>query len=212
MASALASLDHLLLGTSDLDRGIAWFEEKTGVRAAVGGAHPGRGTRNALAGLGGHYLEIIAPDPAQPPESLQMNVRGLREPRLIAWAALATDIDALTKRIRQAGGSTAGPRDGSRARPDGRVLTWRTLAVYAGLADAQVDPVPFFIEWSRGSAHPSEDAPRGCAITSFELEHPNPARLQKTLATLGIDAAVRRGTHAALRAAIETPKGTVVLT
>jgi catechol 2,3-dioxygenase-like lactoylglutathione lyase family enzyme len=213
MTCALASLDHLLLGTSDLDRGIAWFEEKTGVRADVGGAHPGRGTRNALAGLGGRrYLEIIAPDPVQPPENLQMNLRDLRKPRLIRWAALATDIDALATRILEAGGSTAGPRDGSRARPDRQVLTWRTLAVDAGLADAQVDPIPFFIEWSRGTPHPSEDAPPGCELTGFDFEHPDAKAVETALGALRIDAAVRQAPETRLIATLTTPRGRVVLT
>jgi glyoxalase-like protein len=210
--SALAAVDHLLLGTNDLDRGIAWFEERTGVKATAGGVHPGRGTRNALAALQGrHYIEIIAPDPAQPAGNLRMNLRSLAEPRLIAWAAATADIDAMAKRIGDRGYAAA-PRDGSRARPDGRVLRWRTLAIQTDLARADVDPIPFFIQWAAGSAHPSEDSPRGCDLAAFEFEHADPKGLGAALAALGIDAVVRQAADVKLVATLKTPRGQVVLT
>src|SRR5437660_2601793 len=85
-------LDHILLGVSDLDRGIAWLEERSGVRAVFGGVHPGRGTRNALLSLGPRrYLEIIAPDTQQAGsaasrEPWAARLNAMQEPRLIDWA------------------------------------------------------------------------------------------------------------------------------
>ena len=43
---------------------------------------------------------------------------------------------------------------GSRARPGGRMLKWRTLAVRSDLARGDVDPIPFFIQRAPGSIHP----------------------------------------------------------
>jgi hypothetical protein len=45
-------------------------------------------------------------------------------------------------------------QDGSRARPGGRMLKWRTLAVRSDLARGDVDPIPFFIQRAPGSIHP----------------------------------------------------------
>ena len=73
----LSRIDHVILGTNDLQKGIVELERLTGVRAVFGGAHPGRGTQNALIALGGeHYLEILAPNPEDSASS--ESVKGCR--------------------------------------------------------------------------------------------------------------------------------------
>src|ERR1700736_4771616 len=122
-------LDHILLGCNDLDRGIAFVEEQTGVRAAFGGVHPGAGTRNALLSLGeNRYLEIIAPDPKQPASADSRDLRRLTEdPAIVGWAAHHADLDVFASRLKQQGFDVEGPIPGSPKRPDGRVLTWKVM-------------------------------------------------------------------------------------
>jgi hypothetical protein len=223
-------LDHILLGVSDLDQGIAWMEARCGVRAAYGGVHPGRGTRNALLALASdkndskekrqrRYLEIIAPDPAQaksesasgaPPNSALRNLaeelRALKAPRLIGWAVHTDDISSVARKATALGLAFIGPRDGSRARPDGKMLRWKTLTLqqdYDGL-------LPFFIEWSPDSVHPSQDAPQGCRLERFLLQSPQFSQaleFSDTCRRLGLDVSVAPGKAAGLRARISSPKG-----
>jgi Glyoxalase-like domain len=205
-------IDHLLLGTADLDRGVAWVENSTGVGAAVGGSHPGAGTRNALLSLGGRrYLEIIAPDPAQKAFTFRIDLRKISAPRLIAWAAPTEDAEALAKRARAAGYPTIGPQEGSRTRPDGRTLRWKTVRVTTDVDAQDVELIPFFIQWAEGSLHPSQDSPGGCELTAFEIEHPDPAAVARVMADLGIDTKVGPGKSARMTATLETPKGRVAL-
>ena len=209
---AVAAVDHLLLGVSDLDRGITWVEQTTGVRAIVGGSHPGVGTRNALLSLGGRrYLEIIAPDPAQKAFKFRIDLRRLSEPRLVTWAAATRDVEALAKKARAAGLEVFGPQPGSRERPDGKILRWKTLGVSVPLADQGVDPIPFFIEWAPGSLHPSQDSPPGCELQFLDMTHPKQAEVNEVLAKLGIQATAKPGRHVLLRGALRTPKGMVKL-
>jgi hypothetical protein len=212
LIAAKNAVDHLLLGAADLDQGITWFEKLAGVKAIIGGVHPGAGTRNALVSLGNRqYLEIIAPDPAQTAYNFQIDVRKLAEPRLITWAAATTDINSVAEKARASGHQLFGPRDGSRARPDGKTLRWKTLGVLAGLGAGSVDPIPFFIQWDADSLHPSQDSSKGCELQSFEIEHPSPSGVIETLKKLGIEAKVKQAKEARLRAILKTPRGKVEL-
>jgi len=211
-----ALLDHILLGCSDLDRGVAFVEERTGVRAAFGGVHPGRGTRNALLSLGERrYLEVIAPDPKQDRDSVQpfavqqlALLKSLTSPRLIAWAAHPGDIEAVAKKLRDADVAFQGPWPGSRTRPDGRVLNWKSIS----LADDRHGLLPFFIEWSADSLHPSADAPTDCRLEHFVVSSPDPDELSKTFQRIGIDAPIERGEKAQLRAHISGSQGDLGIT
>jgi catechol 2,3-dioxygenase-like lactoylglutathione lyase family enzyme len=182
-------LDHILLGCSDLEQGIAFVEKATGVRAKFGGVHPGRGTQNALISFGDlHYLEIIAPDPAQAaPSDMVTELKQLEQPKLIGWAAHTNDIEAVEQRVRKAKLQTQGIRPGSRKTQDGHLLKWKTLDV--------ADPdglLPFFIQWSPNSPHPSTTAPQGLHLESFFIATPNAAQLATTLKLLGLNVDVQQ--------------------
>jgi len=212
LISAKAAVDHLILGASDLDQAIAWFEKTAGVKPVIGGVHPGRGTRNALVSLGGRqYLEILAPDPAQQVASLPYGLKSLTTPRLINWAAVTNDINLIAERSRSGGLSVTSPRDGSRARPDGRMLKWKSLDVVSRSGDEHAVLIPFFIQWAADSLHPSQDSPKGCELKSFEMEHPDPASVIETLKKLGVEAKVKQAGESKLVATLRTPKGKVEL-
>jgi hypothetical protein len=204
-----ALLDHIILGCSDLDRGIELVQEKTGVRPAIGGVHPGRGTRNALLSLGERrYLEIIAPDPAQREIVHFPQIRQMTDPRLVGWAVHPPDIAAIAKQLRNNQVAFQGPDDGSRKRPDGRVLTWKTV----NLTDDRHGLLPFFIEWGADSVHPSKDAPAGCRFEYFEIMSADPDELSLALKRIGLDLPVQRSDKARLHALISGPKGDLALT
>jgi hypothetical protein len=206
-------LDHILVGSSDLDHGITIVEEHTGVRAVFGGVHPGRGTCNALLSLGDRrYLEIIAPDPAQTQVAdygmtLLNMVKASTTPTLVGWSARPGDIEGLAQKLKFQKIHFDGPRAGSRQRPDGRLLKWNTIS----LDDDHNGVLPFFIEWDPGSPHPSTDAPSGCQLERFALVDPDTVALGMLCAQLGLNAPIEKGPQSRLYARIRGPKGTLEL-
>jgi catechol 2,3-dioxygenase-like lactoylglutathione lyase family enzyme len=204
-------LDHILLGVSDLDAGIAFVEKMSGIRAAAGGSHPGAGTRNALLALGTErYLEIIAPDPQQSsaPDAVHAGLAELRAPKLIGWAVHTHDIAAAAARLSKEGIAADGPLDGSRKRPDGVMLHWHTLR----LRDDAEGTLPFFIEWGAETAHPSKDAPSGCRLMSFAVAGPHPEQLREAFRRMGVDVPVETASAPTLRARIAGAHGGFTLT
>src|SRR6267154_4478181 len=123
-----ALLDHIILGCNDLDKGIEFVHDATGVLPAIGGVHPGRGTRNALLPLGERrYLEIIAPDPAQSEIAHFPQIRSMTDPRLIGWAVHPPDIAAVAKQLRENKVEFTGPAAGARTLRERRVINWEPI-------------------------------------------------------------------------------------
>lgn len=203
-------IDHLLWAVPDLEAGCRSFARQNGVTPSPGGRHPGVGTHNALADLGGgRYLEVIAPDPTQDRlTGLGRFLAGLERESLITWCARADELGEIADRARRAGLRPGEPVAMSRRRDDGVILHWRILE----LGGHPWGPlVPFFIEWGPGVPHPSESAARGLQLKSLHLAHPNTPPLHDVLVALNLEPVVAVAGRPALRATLETPRGPLQL-
>lgn len=208
----LPAVDHLVYAAPGLDAGIGAMAERLGVTAAYGGKHTGIGTHNALLSLGRSvYLEIIAPDPDQPPpsEPLPFGLGELHEPGLAAWALAVTDIESRAESARNAGHDPGTVVRMTRALPGGGELSWRLTIRRPSAGDGLV---PFLIQWDAGGPHPSASSPGGCTLTDLTAEHPRPEEIEPMLAALGVELSLAEAPRPALIATIESPHGTVVLT
>jgi hypothetical protein len=203
-----ATLDHLLWGSRDLDAAVADLYERSGVQAAFGGHHPELGTQNALARLGDHtFLEVLAPTPALPGGGLARELAKMPEPSLVMWAARTEDAHAIVARAKTVG-LTPTLVEGHRARPGGGLVRWTNVFVGGHGAGTLV---PFFIQWDDGY-HPAEDATPGLVLTGFSIDATDPGRLRAVLSALEVKVSVRKARRDRLRAAIDSPRGPIVLT
>ena len=202
------AIDHVILGSADLDAGMREFADRTGVTPQVGGVHPARGTRNALASFGDlHYLEILAPDPAQGRTDRNAGLGVYTKLTPDGWAIRTSDIEATARALRAAGFTVEGPLDGARVRPDGVRLAWRTLNVIGPKAEL----LPFFIEWKTMDAHPSKSAPGGCTLGEVAVAEEHDSTVRSLMTAVGIRVDVRHATLPAMRLTIACgAKGKVV--
>lgn len=190
-------VDHVIIGVAGLDRGIAQVEQMTGVRPAIGGSHPGRGTRNALMSLGnGTYLELIAPDPAQSIDNdMVRELRSLTRPTPIGWAVSGQSTSQLRQVLERDGLRLSLSQPGSRQRPDGSVIHWETFDF-----EPADDPLlPFFIVWGDPALHPSRTSPAGCKLTRLQIDGANAGQMQRALKPLQLDVRVTESATSRMR-------------
>ncbi len=211
MKNLIPQIDHLVYAVEDLDKGIAYFSQLTGVQPVIGGKHHTEGTWNALFGLGHNsYFEIIAPDPAQdPPKRYSWRdaiaVRGYN--RLVRWCAVSNNLEQSIRKAKALHVDVGEAIASSRKKTDGSTLSWT-------LSDLRVDPLdgvfPFFIDWG-SAAHPSQSLPQGCTIRQMEALHPEPPFIQTVLEKMEIPLPVYQAAHPQLIVMLNTPNGAITI-
>jgi hypothetical protein len=203
------TLDHVLVGIADLDEGIRLLTSLTGVAPARGGQHPGRGTQNALLSLGElTYLELIAPVRDSPLQGPMQLLAQLHQLTPIGWAVGTRHLESTIDRLQAAGLHVAPPQAGSRVRPDGRRLEWRTAQL-----EIPGDLKPFLIEWGATTAHPATDSPTGCAFESLAIFGPEAetAGLAGLATELGAGVSLQHDATPHLRLTLRCPAGLVTI-
>lgn len=186
------ALDHLVLGTADLDRGSVWLQRFLGVTLSPRGQHLRMGTHNRLLSLGPQcYLELIAIDPDAPPPFMPrwfgLDTPDVREriaarPRLIGWVARTGEIDALTQKT---GGLLGGVHSMTRGEAP-EAFRWRITIPEDGYP-IEGGLIPNLIQWDV-PFHPCDRLPdQQCRFEWMEAAHPHPAKVTYLLGELGLE-------------------------
>lgn len=161
----MTRVDHVVLATTDLERGELQLWGGYGLQGLRGGSHRAWGTANLIVPLGSQYLEVVAvedPDLAAttPLGRAVLAIADSDRLQPLAVCLAAADLGSVAARLRRE------PQSGSRSLPDGSELKWSTV----GLEDALgARRLPFFISWEDISQHPATMAaahrvePRGIA-------------------------------------------------
>ena len=140
-----ASSFVIITGLSGSGKGtfLRALEERYGLKALPGGRHPGVGTANMIVPLGSAYLELIAVVDEDEARAEQRS-RRVRDTvaagrTFVTWAVRTDDLEALQKFLHEEGWQRREIHDGSRRKPDGKTIKWRTLDLGGGA-------MPFAIE------------------------------------------------------------------
>lgn len=135
-------IDHVVLGSRDLDETASRYLREHGLPSVEGGRHPAWGTANRIVPLGRNYLELMTVVDATEAAASVVGRPVLEAleagDTLVGWAVATDDIEVIARRL------SLEVIGGSRARPDGITLSWKLAGVGRGL---ETSAFPFFIQW-----------------------------------------------------------------
>jgi hypothetical protein len=210
MVPIIERVDHLVYTSTSLEAGMDEIEQRLGVRPVRGGKHLEFGTHNALLSLGPTtYLEVIAYDPElkRPDRGFPFGIGNFEKSRLATWALRTETISECADAAKSAGLETGPIQSGSRQTPEGNVLSWQLSDPYAMQLEGTM---PFLISWG-GTSHPADTARHGGELIGLRIEHPEPERIRRALAALGVMADISKADSARLVARINTANGDLQL-
>jgi hypothetical protein len=185
------------------------LERRYGLASVEGGRYHDWGTANRIVPLGETYLELVsvvdARTAARSPFGRWVAGNQSEHAQPFGWAVRTPDLDVTVRHL----GLKASA--GSRTRPDGRVLRWRT----AGIEEAIREPsLPFFMEWEEGAEQPGQelahDGPDSVAVVELQLRG-DPARIADWLGPHALPVTIRQGAPAVLKLVLAGPEGEIVL-
>jgi hypothetical protein len=161
MTASIYTLDHVIIAVNDLDSAMNDYG-LLGFTTFFGGRHARGTTHNALIVFAdGSYLELLAPtgDSSADNKAVDYLPFTAAGEGLSGYALGSTDLAADVAAMRAGGVAISDPTPGSRARPDGKILHWRTAVLKAAHA-------PFWIE---------DITPRGLRVPDdpTRVRHPN---------------------------------------
>jgi hypothetical protein len=136
------SIDHILFAVHDFRDAADRFRSAFGLTAIEGGRHAGWGTANWIVPLGESYIEMVGvvdPDlAAKTPFGRRAQEALAAGGGLYAWSVVPSDFEGTVARLGLV------TESGSRRRPDGSLLAWRTAGLEVGMSDPSR---PFFLAW-----------------------------------------------------------------
>jgi len=207
-------LDHIVVGTRDLDAGARWMEDMLGVPPLSGGEHSTMGTWNKLWSLGpSSYLELVAINPTAPspsrPRWFGLDDPDIQDslasgPRLLNWAVRVNDIEKAARDCPVNLGSIH-----TLSRGD---FTWKAAIREDGALIHQ-GHIPLVIEWQ--TAHPaSQLEDQGLRLVRLRAKRSEKTGVVKALDSLGADDLIKvedGSVTAGIMAEISTGDGNISL-
>lgn len=208
--------DHIAIAADNLSQGVAFIEQKFGVKIPFGGEHDQMGTHNHLMQIGdGIFLELIAINPnANPPKAPQQRWFDLNNPNLqnqlkqapkfVTWVARTANIKAETHNLDLNIGGIHQVTRGN--------LNWQiTIPKDGKLTEHGLFPT--LIEWQNNQTPAANMANLGIKLKSFTLTHPQPEHLKALLknhkASKQFDLIINQGDHN-LTATFTNAQGTII--